>query len=140
VHLQVYCRTCVTLAFVLLAAPAGAQAARSTSAVPVDSLRSLLAAQFGSPAVINVNVGRRVSLTYRDTAWFGADREVAFNRAFDAAHVVWTRYAARTGVDTVSVAIVQPASLPRDTVTRVEYFFHAAQLNARSRPRLGAKP
>jgi hypothetical protein len=63
---------------------------------------------------------------------------VAFNRAFDAAHLVWTRYAARTGVDTVSVAIEQPASPARDNVAKVEFFFYAAQLNAPSRPRLGA--
>jgi hypothetical protein len=99
-----------------------------------------LAAQFGRPAVVNVHVGRRVSLTFPDTAWLGATPAVSFNRAFDAAHLVWTRYAAQTGVDTVSVAIEQPTTVARDTVTRVEYFFYPAQLNARSRPRLGAKP
>jgi hypothetical protein len=123
-------------AFVLLAAhPAAAQGGGQASAAPADSLRSLLTPAFGAPTKIAVNLGSRVSLTFRDAAWLNTAPEPAFARAFEAARVAWLKYGMAAGVDTVSVAVEgsAPGTLP--TANRVEYFFYPTQLSASSPPR-----
>jgi hypothetical protein len=114
----------------------GACAHRGTStAAPVassDSLAALVHSRF-AVAPIQLELRRqRALIGLTRAAWADSSDAIQFDRAYDIARLVWDRYGASKGVDTVSV---------RTTFTPLrtqEYFFYPEQLTARERPRLGS--
>jgi len=115
------------------AAPAG------SAAVSADSVAALLHDRFAvAPITLELRAGQRVSVGIGRAPWADSSEAVQFDRAYDVARLVWDRYGAAEGVDTVSV---RTAFVPRDaapgTAGRQEYFFYPSQLTAGERPRLG---
>ena len=129
----------VVLALVVTSACARAVSGppRPAAAVPPDELAPLLRAHFGlGPVTVDVWPGRRISVALTHAPWADSSAAVQFDRAYDVACLLWDRYGAASGVDTISVRRTgtDARAAPQQVA---EYFFYPRQLTARERPRLG---
>jgi hypothetical protein len=123
------------------AATAGAQHARARTPVPIDSLGPLIRAAFhADPATIEVRQGRRISIGFVREPWADSSRVVRFGRAYDVAQLLWDRYGAAAGVDTISVRTTTPSAYGSEAARIEEYFFYPEQLTDRERPRIVPTP
>jgi hypothetical protein len=134
--------TSTGVALTVLAAACAAAGGRPSDTVqraadvPVDSLGPLLRSRFGlRPVTVDVRQGQRVSIGLATAPWTDSAATVRFDRAYDIARLVWDRYGAGTGVDTVSVREVSITGEVRRTE---EYFFYPRQLTSRERPHFRA--
>jgi hypothetical protein len=133
--------TLAVLAIAAGARPADAQRGRPLALVPVDSLGSLIRATFhATPATVEVRHGRRISIGFLPAPWADSSRVVRFDRAYDVARLLWDRYGAAAGVDTISIRSTTPSLYGGDPARVEEYFFYPEQLGDRDRPRLGPTP
>jgi len=123
-------------------APAAARAAEP----PVSSreLEPLLLARFGlAPLTLDVSGGRRVSIEFGHAPWSDSSTAIRFDRAYDVAQLVWERYGAALGIDTISVRRVVPfpgAAAGAPPMRSEEFFFYPAQLGARDHVRAQDAP
>jgi hypothetical protein len=133
--------TVAVLAMASGARTATAQRGRTAALVSADSLGSLISATFhATPATVEVRHGRRISIGFLPAPWADSSRIVRFDRAFDVARLLWDRYGAAAGVDTISIRSTTPSPYGGDPARVEEYFFYPEQLADRDRPRLGPTP